>query len=156
MTRITSTILPFLTACNPCEIEFVSDTAVVASQCPIETSADESSSSNGEESSSSATTDAASGGDQMPMCVAVPLAGEAWGPCHVGAVCDKGIKCHDHGAGNVCVPECEDDACPAFKCLGGTCNDNAECAPVCTANADCPIPGTFCFNNECVHPAFAP
>lgn len=156
-------ILPVIIACNPCEVEFAGDTAIIASRCPIATTEDHTSGSDDSESNTTMGPetdgpDSETGGpdDQPPTCIAVPQAGEAWGQCHVGKICDPGLTCNDLGAGNVCVPGCTDDACPGFKCFGGTCDASDLCVYACEANEDCGIPGTFCFQNQCVYPAFAP
>jgi len=140
---IFASILLTLSACNPCDIEVVSDTAFIAPGCP-----------QGTDTCNEAHECVKKG--SPPTCIAVPQGGEAWGPCFIGSTCNPGAECHDIGPGNVCVPPCADDTCPAFKCLNGTCDAAAECTPTCATTEDCPIDGMFCFSGECLYPAFAP
>ena len=134
--------LSFLLACNVCNDDVISEFA--AEICEPETSARESSST--------------TYGDVLPTCKAVPGPGEAWGPCHVGAVCDDGLYCHNPGPGNVCLADCMDNECSdGDKCIGATCDPAFnKCTAQCTTDDDCPLEGMFCLQPTCVFPAFAP
>jgi hypothetical protein len=183
-----------LGACNPCDIEVVSDTVFIAPGCPSGTTENGSSAAPTEGSTSAgASTDAtidnwssdSSGGDTEqtcatdddcavdetcdqtthtcfpvvslpPTCVDVPIGGEAWGPCFVGGICNPGAECHEQAQGNVCIPPCSSDKCPAFKCFNATCDADNQCTPTCSDNMPCPVGGMFCSAGECLYPAFAP
>lgn len=164
--------LSILAGCGePCGLPNVRPGIVLAAEeCPIgeESSSSEADSSSsgasasettgGEASSTGETPTAESTGDDtgmLPTCIAVPGAGEFWGPCFVGATCTEGI-CHDGGGGNVCLASCEDGQCEPFKCFGGFCTSDDRCVPKCSTSDDCPIDGTFCLDEICVYPAFAP
>lgn len=95
--------------------------------------------------------------DALPVCVAIPGAGEEWGPC-IDGECAEGLFCKVSGMGDVCLAACDvSGPCNTAKCLGGTCDmDIGACAPPCEAVGDpCPLPGMQCdFNGGaplCVH-----
>jgi len=192
-TIFASIFLTTFTACNPCDIEVVSDTVFIAPGCPVDTTGSGSTEaptegSSGDTSTGATTTNGSSDSsgtdteqtcatdddcaadetcDQTthtcypvmnppPTCVDVPAGGEAWGPCFVGGICNPGAECHDGGPGNVCIPPCSNDKCPAFKCFNATCDDAEQCTPTCSENMPCPVGGMFCFEGECLYPAFAP
>lgn len=119
-------ILPIfiLLACNPCEIEFIGDTAVIAPEscAPGSTTYD---------------------GD---VCEEQPAPGDIWGPCVDGSCNGIDVFCMMHPSGSVCMPGCDDagpecnDAgpeCNAGGCSGGTCLPNGACAKLCEVDADC-------------------
>ena len=139
-------ISSILLACNFCHDDSISEFA--AEICEP--------SSAGESSSTSTAADTY--GDVLPTCKAVPGPGEAWGPCHVGAVCDAGLYCHNPGPGNVCLADCVDNECgDGDKCTGATCDPSFnKCTAQCTTDDDCPLNGMFCLQPTCVFPAFAP
>lgn len=157
-----------ISACNPCDIEVVSDTAFIAPNCPVVTTADDATGDS--ESTGDATTLASDSSTGEPTCETdddcgptetcdktthlcepvvctwthVPALGEAWGPCDGGSECGgDGVFCRVNDAATVCLPACANDACPASGC-GGSCLNNDECAPACNSSADCPFPGMAC------------
>lgn len=164
-------IVTTLGACNPCDIEVVSDTSFIAPNCLVVTTADDTTIG----STSVATTSAneSSTGDAMcasdedcgpdEFCDAtkwpyvceplndlpctwthVPEAGEAWGPCNNDDTCaGDSVFCHANGFTEVCLPACNGGMCPAEMC-GGVCLNNGECATPCVSNGDCPFPGMVC------------
>lgn len=149
MSRAFILSLSLLLACNVCNDDVISEFA--ADICEPDTST-------GESSSSSTTTTVDTYGDILPTCKAVPGPGEAWGPCHVGAICDAGLYCHNPGPGNVCLADCIDQTCgDGDKCIGATCDPAFnKCTAQCVTDDDCPLDGMFCLRPTCVFPAFAP
>lgn len=110
------TILSTLIACNPCEVEFIDNTAVIAPES------------------------CAPDGD---VCEVQP--GDPWGPCVDGTCNEIGVFCMMHPNGNVCMPACDDAGpkCNAGGCSGGTCLPNGACAKLCEVDADC-LDGMHC------------
>ena len=165
-------ILATFTACNPCDIEVVSDTAFIAPNCPVATTAnDATNGSTGETSattaSESSTGDASCASDEdcgpdefcdgtkfpyvceplndLPCTwTDVPKAGEAWGPCNNNDACaGDSVFCQANGVAEVCLPACAGSECPAAMC-DGVCLNNGECASACVSDGDCPFPGMVC------------
>lgn len=95
--------------------------------------------------------------DALPVCIAIPGAGEEWGPC-IDGQCAEGLSCKVSGKGDVCIAACDvPGPCDTAKCLGGTCDmDLGACVAPCEAVGDpCPLPGMQCFFGAsplCAHP----
>lgn len=95
--------------------------------------------------------------DALPVCIAIPGAGEAWGPC-IDGQCAEGLSCKVSAMGDVCLGACDvPGPCNTDKCLGGTCDmDIGACVAPCEAVGDpCPLPGMQCFFSAsplCAHP----
>lgn len=129
-----------IAACNPCEIDFVSGTAVVTGQCPVattnETEADTTDGDSG---------DASTSGGEVCTWTHVPMIGEAWGPCNAFGDCGADLFCTgvENPIGDVCLPACVAEECPASGC-GGTCLGDGACAPGCKIDTDCPFDGMIC------------
>jgi len=162
-----------VSACNPCDIEVVSDTAFIAPNCPVVTTADDTTGNS--EATGDATTIASDSSTGEPMCTVdedcgpnefcdwtkfpyvceplndtpcvwtnVPAAGEAWGPCNADDACTAdSVFCQNNGAAEVCLPACDGGECPAAMC-NGVCLNNGECVSECVADSDCPFPGMVC------------
>jgi len=85
--------------------------------------------------------------DPLPVCIAIPGAGEEWGPCLDGK-CAEGLSCKVAAMGDVCLAPCDvPGPCNTDKCSGGTCDmDLGACVASCEAAGDpCPLPGMECF-----------
>ena len=95
--------------------------------------------------------------DPLPVCIAIPVAGEEWGPC-IDGQCAEGLSCKVSGKGDVCIAACDvPGPCNTAKCLGGTCDmDLGACVAPCKAVGDpCPLPGMQCLFGAaplCAHP----
>lgn len=172
LTILASIFLATLTACNPCDIEVVSDTAFIAPNCPVATTADDTTSGSTGEASATTASESSTGdapcasdedcgpdefcdGTKFPyVCepindlpctwTDVPKAGEAWGPCNDNDACaGDSVFCQANGVAEVCLPACVGGECPAAMCEG-VCLNNGECASACVSDGDCPFPGMVC------------
>lgn len=158
---------------DPCLPTFNADTVIVAADdiCFITTdeasgstggtSTDITSGTGGTGDTSSTTADPVSPldpkPDALPVCIAIPGAGEEWGPCMDGQ-CAEGLSCKVSGKGDVCIAACDvPGPCNTAKCIGGTCDmDLGACVAPCKAVGDpCPLPGMQCLFGAaplCAHP----
>jgi hypothetical protein len=151
------------TACDPCEPTFTGDTLIsIPETClPDITGGDSSTGGDSTSTSTSTTADPVMpldmGPAPLPVCIAIPGAGEEWGPCN-GGKCAEGLSCKATPMGSVCLAACDvPGPCDADKCLGGTCDmDLGACVAQCKAVGDaCPLPGMQCFIGAaplCIHP----
>ena len=147
---------------DPCLPTFTADTVIVPSDDVCLTTTDKASSEGSTSVDITGTTaDPVSTlgpkPDALPVCVAIPGAGEEWGPC-VNGECAAGLFCKVSGMGDVCLAACDvSGPCNTAKCLGGTCDmEIGACVAPCEAVGDpCPLPGMQCdFNGGaplCVH-----
>lgn len=142
MSRAFILSLSILLACNPCEIEFVSDTAVsdtavIAPQsCAPETS-------DGDSVGESTSTSDSPSSTTYDVCEVQP--GEVWGPCLPGFACaGVDVFCMTGSAGAICTPACNGEQCDVSSCMAGSCLTNGVCAPTCDGDADCALVGTVC------------
>lgn len=173
--RIHETVLLFalcsaaaLSGCgDPCQPTFTADTLLIAPVF-IDCEADTDTSTGESTGDSSTTTEITGTGtstsdassttadpvstldpkpDAMPVCIAIPAPGEAWGPC-IGGQCADGLFCKVTAMGDVCLSACDvPGPCDTDKCLGGTCDMGlGACIAPCKAAGDpCPLPGMECF-----------
>lgn len=171
LTALTASALGAVACGDPCMPTITADTLIAPAL--IDCEADMSTGSGGTSDASTAVDTTGSGDassttgdpvtpigpkpDPLPVCIAIPVAGEEWGPC-VNGECAAGLFCKVSGMGDVCLAACDvPGPCSAEKCLGGTCDmDIGACAPPCEAVGDpCPLPGMQCdFNGGaplCVH-----
>jgi hypothetical protein len=77
-----------------------------------------------------------------PICPEGPptfVVGGSWGPCDVGDKCnDLDVFCVPTIEGKICLPACEQQACPTeLECLEGTCSTAGTCQLKCDKDADC-------------------
>lgn len=140
--------LTTLTACgDPCLPTVLADTSIIpaADECDIPNDSD-----SGSGSSSTTTADPVTPLDPkpgpLPVCIAIPGAGEEWGPCVEGQ-CDDGLLCKVSGMGDVCLAACDvPGPCNTDLCAGATCDmDLGACIAPCKAVGDpCPLPDMQC------------
>ena len=165
------TIIAFLalasiaSACgDPCLPTFTADTLLIAPvlvDCEAITSSTSTDITSGTGDTSTTTADPVSPldpkPDALPVCIAIPGAGEEWGPC-IDGQCAEGLSCKVSGKGDVCIAACDvPGPCNTDKCLGGTCDmDLGACVAPCKAVGDpCPLPGMQCLFGAaplCAHP----
>lgn len=153
-------------ACDdPCEPVFTEDTLVIIGEvCPF--TGGDNTSGDSTSGTSSTTADPVTpldmGPAPLPVCIAIPAPGDAWGPCDAADSCAPGLDCKATPMGSVCLGACDPNAvtvCDAGVCLGGTCEAGIDaCVAPCHAVGDpCPLPGMVCdFNGGaplCVHPS---
>lgn len=157
--------LPTITACNPCDIEIVGNTAIVnPGECPIDLTDGTDSESTGPAptSGSGDTGDSTDGttiidptessgavdeteGTPPLVCEGQLEPGVAWGPCLPDGTCNENaIFCITSPKGEVCMPACDAGGCPDFGCTNGTCRDDGTCAPFCGDDSDCPHTNMVC------------
>lgn len=160
---IAATLAP---ACvDPCEAIVTAETLIVAAtDCIPETSlggSSDTSDTTSVDPSADPVTQLDMGPAPLPVCVAIPAPGDAWGPCDANDACAPGLDCKTTPMGSVCLGACDPNAasaCDAGVCLGGTCEAGIDaCVAPCHAVGDpCPLPGMQCdFNGGaplCVHP----
>lgn len=155
--RISLTLLSIIaftsTACGPCAPRPSAESLVViADQC--DTGDDTSVST---ETSTDVTTGNASACGDQPA--PAPTYGEPWGPCYATDGCEqidgKPLFCIPTDEGKICLPACEQQACPTdLECLGGVCGTSGTCHRGCKADADCIYDGQICDDKAgfCVYP----
>lgn len=151
---ILSTIL---VACgDPCDPIVTEDTLIFPVTCLPSSTSD--TGDTGTSTTADPVTPLDMGPAPIPVCIAIPGAGEEWGPCSEGE-CAEGLTCKETPMGSVCLAACDvPGPCDADKCLGGTCDmDLGACVAPCKAAGDpCPLPGMQCDYNGgaplCVHP----
>lgn len=146
---------------DPCEVIIDADTLIVAAtDCIPETSLG-GDTGTGTDPGPDPVTPLDMGPAPLPVCVAIPGPGEAWGPCDANDACAPGLACKVAPMGSVCLGACDPNAvtvCDAGVCLGGTCEAGIDaCVAPCKAVGDpCPLPGMQCDYNGgqplCVHP----
>jgi len=161
-------LAPIASACgDPCLPTFTADTLLIAPvlvDCEAitsSTSTDITSGTGDTGDTSTTTADPVSPldpkPDALPVCIAIPGAGEEWGPC-IDGQCAEGLSCKVSGKGDVCIAACDvPGPCNTAKCLGGTCDmDLGACVAPCKAVGDpCPLPGMQCLFGAaplCAHP----
>lgn len=161
-------LAPIASACgDPCLPTFTADTLLIAQvlvDCEAitsSTSTDITSGTGDTGDTSTTTADPVSPldpkPDALPVCIAIPGAGEEWGPC-IDGQCAEGLSCKVSGKGDVCIAACDvPGPCNTAKCIGGTCDmDLGACVAPCKAVGDpCPLPGMQCLFGAaplCAHP----
>ncbi len=146
-----SVLLATLGACNPCDIEVVSDTSFIAPNCPIVTTADDTTIG----STSDAATTAASefstgdamcasdedcGPDEFCDGTKFPYVCEPLNECNVDTDCAENRVCTKPPGEPTgrCQPFCTTDSqCPVGQVCARTASNRFGCAPGCSVNADC-------------------
>lgn len=131
--KISLAILPIIfAACTPCApdapIPATTDLTTI-DQC-VGTDSDD---------ATDPTVDMAIPCDDSPPTFVV---GGPWGPCDAAGECapidGQPVFCISTVEGKICLPTCEQEACPAeLKCLGGACDATGTCNLNCDEDADC-------------------
>lgn len=133
----------FFAACgDPCDPIVTEDTLIFPVTCLPSSTGDTGTSTTGDP-----VTPIDPKPDPLPVCIAIPVAGEEWGPC-VNGECAAGLFCKVSGMGDVCLAACDvPGPCSAEKCIGGTCDmEIGACVAPCEAVGDpCPLPDMQCF-----------
>lgn len=158
-TIFASIFLTTFTACNPCDIEVVSDTAFIAPGCPQGTNTGEGTAEPTTGAATSEDTSADESASGSASSTSVTTTGDADyetdDDCDFGEACNEAHECVKKGPPPTCiaVPQGGEAWGPCF--IGSTCNPGAECHDIGPGNvcvppcADDTCPAFKCLNGTC-------